>query len=87
MNALFSGSVFFGAFLSLLFYEVGLFCKKKWKCILRGVADFDAFPSGQFAEQIAHPKLCVNGKGNPAKCAPLTHNPGCARWYTSRSKA
>ncbi|MCQ2415827.1 MAG: LrgB family protein [Lachnospiraceae bacterium] len=31
MNDLFSGSVFFGAFLSLLFYEAGLFCKRKWK--------------------------------------------------------
>ena len=31
MNALFSESVFFGVFLSLAFYEVGLFCKKKWK--------------------------------------------------------
>ena len=26
-------------------------------------------------------------KGNPAKRAPLTHNPGSARWHTSRSKA
>ena len=56
-------------------------------CILRRPTDIDAFHGGQYAEQIAHPKLCVNGKGNPAKCAPLTHNPGCARWYTSRSKA
>ena len=31
MNELLTNSVFFGAFLSLLFYEVGLWCKKKWK--------------------------------------------------------
>lgn len=31
MNNFFTESVFFGAFISLLFYEVGLYCKKKWK--------------------------------------------------------
>ena len=31
MSDFFTQSVFFGAFLSLLFYEVGVFCKKKWK--------------------------------------------------------
>ena len=31
MNELLSGSVFFGAFLSLAFYETGLYCKRRWK--------------------------------------------------------
>ena len=31
MNDFLTNSVFFGAFLSLLFYEIGLWCKKKWK--------------------------------------------------------
>lgn len=34
MNDFFTGSVFFGTFLSLAFYEVGLFCRKKRKHVL-----------------------------------------------------
>ena len=31
MNDFITSSVFFGSFTSLLFYEIGVFCKKKWK--------------------------------------------------------
>lgn len=34
MSDFFLESVFFGAFLSLFFYEVGLYCKKKWKAAI-----------------------------------------------------